>query len=264
MEDNKYPAIFATPKGAMYTVNISQVFGDAYTFDEVVHLLTTASPDDSFNIVINSDGGNLFSLIALRNAIRSSQAQIHMNLLGIGASAGSALFLETAHSYQVHDNSCLMIHNMLCGTGFDDTQKIRTRAEYNMKMNERFVRETYQDFLTEDEIYDVIFNSREIYLEDVEIRQRLEQREALKQQRFAEGLQETLSSPPDLSKYTEEELQEELEAIDEDLKTFQQDKKTIREELKKRSKSVVVGEQSSDGKPKKMSATKTTKKVDGE
>lgn len=224
-EENKYPAIFATPcNGVNYTVNVSQVFGDAYTFDEVIHILSISSPDDHIVFNINSDGGNLYSLIALRNAIRSTQANVHMNLLGMAASAGGALFLEAAHSYCVHDNSCLMIHNMICGTGYDDAHKIITRAEHNKKVNERFIRETYLDFLDSSEIQSVI-DGKEIYLEDFEIRERLQKREQLR----AEAIQQSLDKPLDLSEYTEEELEIELTLYKEDVKMIQN-------ELKKRKK----------------------------
>lgn len=224
-EENKYPAIFATPcNGVNYTVNVSQVFGDAYTFDEVIHILSISSPDDHIVFNINSDGGSLYSLIALRNAIRSTQANIHMNLLGMAASAGGALFLEAAHSYQVHDDSCLMIHNMICGTGYDDAHKIVTRAEHNKKVNERFIKETYKDFLTEEEINQVI-QGKEIYLEDFEIRKRLQHRE---NEKMKERMSE-LDKPLDLSQYTDEELENELSLYKEDVKMIQN-------ELKKRKK----------------------------
>ena len=224
-EENKYPAIFATPaNGYNYTVNVSLVFGDAYTFDEVIHILSTATPDDHITFNINSDGGNLYSLIALRNAIRATQANIHMNLLGMAASAGGALFLESAHSYCVHDNSCLMIHNMICGTGYDDTHKVMTRAEHNKRLNDRFVRETYEDFLTEDEIQKVL-DGKEIYLEDFEIRERLITRESIRNNRRLDEA----NKPADLSDYTTEELETELGL-------YQEDIKMIRTELKKRLK----------------------------
>ncbi|HCH8414765.1 TPA: ATP-dependent Clp protease proteolytic subunit [Salmonella enterica] len=224
-DENKYPSIFATQiEGFRFTINVSQVFGDAYTFDEVIHILSTASPQDHITFNINSDGGNLYSLIALRNAIRSTQANIHMNLLGVAASAGGALFLEAAHSYCVHDNSCLMIHNMICGTGYDDAHKIITRAEHNKKVNERFIRETYIDFLNSSEIQSII-DGKEIYLEDFEIRERLQKREQLR----AEAIQQSLEKPLDLSQCTDEELESELSLYKEDVKMIQN-------ELKKRKK----------------------------
>lgn len=226
-EENKYPTIFATPRGSQYSINVSQVFGNAHTFDEVIHVLMTATPEDIIVFHINSDGGQLFSLVALKNAITSSQAQIHMNLMGMAASAGSALFLtDGVSSYSIGDNTCMMIHNMISGTGYDNTITIKTRADYNMKMNERFVRETYKDFLLESEINDVIFNAREIYLEDFEIRERLQKREELKAQQMKQEFEDSVNAEPDLSQFSVEELEEEIQLCKEDIKSYQREVKS--------------------------------------
>ena len=217
-EENKYPSIFATPRGSQYSINVSQVFGSPYTFDEAIHILGVASPDDIIVFQINSDGGQLYSLIALQNVIRSSQAQIHMNLIGMAASAGGALFLtEGVSSYGVGDNTCLMIHNMLCGTGYDDTHKIVTRAEHNKKINDRFVRETYLNFLSETEIQSVL-DGKEIYLEDHEIKARLEKRESLRESEYQASVQKAIETETSLDVFTDEELTEELKLIQAEIK----------------------------------------------
>ena len=228
-EIEKSPSIFATPNhGVHYSVNVSQVFGSPHLFDEVIHLLSVATPEDIINFNINSNGGDFYSLVALRNAIRQTEAQVYMNLLGMAASAGSALFLENADGYKIHEDSCMMIHSMQCGTGYTDANTIATRAEHNKKINERFVRNTYKDFLTEDEIEGVL-NSKEIYLEDFEIRERLEKREQIKAQRqsqaendFLESL--TSESIDDIVKeLTDDELAEELELANEGLKAVKKE-----------------------------------------
>ena len=230
-EIEKSPSIFATPNhGVHYSVNVSQVFGSPHLFDEVIHLLSVATPEDIINFNINSNGGDFYSLVALRNAIRQTEAQVYMNLLGMAASAGSALFLENADGYKIHEDSCMMIHSMQCGTGYTDANTIATRAEHNKKINERFVRNTYKDFLTEDEIEGVL-NSKEIYLEDFEIRERLEKREQIKAQRqsqdendFLESL--TSESIDDIVKeLTDDELQEELDGLIKELKKEQAKRK---------------------------------------
>ena len=216
-EIEKSPSIFATPNhGVHYSVNVSQVFGSPNSFDGVIHLLTVATPEDIVNFNINSNGGDFYCLVALRNAIRQTEAQVYMNLLGMAASAGSALFLENADGYKIHEDSCMMIHSMQCGTGYTDANTIATRAEHNKKINERFVRNTYKDFLTEDEIEGVL-NSKEIYLEDFEIRERLQQREEIKAQQQSQAEQDFLNSLQDggvteiIAELSDEELQEELQ-----------------------------------------------------
>ena len=234
-EIEKSPSIFATPNhGVHYSVNVSQVFGSPHLFDEVIHLLSVATPEDIINFNINSNGGDFYSLVALRNAIRQTEAQVYMNLLGMAASAGSALFLENADGYKIHEDSCMMIHSMQCGTGYTDANTIATRAEHNKKINERFVRNTYKDFLTEDEIEGVL-NSKEIYLEDFEIRERLEKREQIKAQRQSQDEQDFLNSLQDggvteiIAELSDEELQEELQLATEA-------QKEIKKEIAKRKK----------------------------
>ena len=228
-EIEKSPSIFATPNyGVQYSVNVSQVFGSPHTFDEVIHLLSVATPEDIINFNINSNGGDFYSLVALRNAIRQTEAQVYMNLLGMCASAGSALFLENADGYKIHEDSCMMIHSMQCGTGYTDANTIATRAEHNKKINERFVRNTYKDFLTEDEIEGVL-NSKEIYLEDFEIRERLEKREQIKAQRQSQAENDFLESLTSediddiVKELTDDELAEELELANEGLKAVKKE-----------------------------------------
>ena len=224
-EENKYPTIFATPRGTQYSINVSQVFGNPHTFDEVIHVLMTATPEDIIVFHINSDGGQLYSLIALQNAIKASQAQIHMNLMGVAASAGGALFLtDGVSSYSIGDNTCLMIHNMICGTGYDDTHKVVTRAEHNRKVNDRFVKDTYLNFLTESEIQSVL-DGKEIYLEDFEIRERLQKREELKAQQIQQQVDDLENAEPDLSQFSVEELEEEIQLCKEDIKAYQKEVK---------------------------------------
>ena len=124
------------------------------------------------------------------------------------------MFLENADGYKIHEDSCMMIHSMQCGTGYTDANTIATRAEHNKKINERFVRNTYKDFLTEDEIESVL-NSREIYLEDFEIRERLQQREEIKAQRQPQAEQDMFDSIEQeaLDNLSDDELQEELDGL---------------------------------------------------
>ena len=226
-EIEKSPSIFATPNhGVNYSVNVSQVFGSPHSFDEVIHLLTVATPEDIINFNINSNGGDFYSLVALRNAIRQTEAQVYMNLLGMAASAGSVLFLENADGYKIHEDSCMMIHSMQCGTGYTDANTIATRAEHNKKINERFVRNTYKDFLTEDEIESVL-NAKEIYLEDFEIRERLQKREEMKaQQQQLQATQNAFDSMLEentIEKLSDNELQEELDGLAEVIKDLKKE-----------------------------------------
>ena len=218
-EQEKYPSIFATQIGTHYQVSMQQVFGNPYLYDETIYLLQTASPNDVVSFTINSDGGDLMSLVALQNAIRMSEAKIVMILLGACASAGGAFFLTDADEYVVGSFTHMMVHNMICGVGFDDTQKIATRARFNESLNIRFVQECYQYFLTEQEIYDVTHNSKELYLDEFEIRERLMKRDQKRMEEQAtEFLKDIEETEFDFSELTLSELLEEKRLYQEDLK----------------------------------------------
>ena len=221
-EQEKYPSIFANQIGTHYQVSMQQVFGNPYLYDETIYLLQTASPNDVVSFTINSDGGDLMSLVALQNAIRMSEAKIVMILLGACASAGGAFFLTDADEYIVGSFTHMMVHNMICGVGFDDTQKIATRARFNESLNIRFVQECYEGFLTEQEIYDVTHNSKELYLDEFEIRNRLAQREQKRAEEAQEDsiaqLKEFEETEFDYSELPLQELEEELQMYNEDIK----------------------------------------------
>ena len=221
-EQEIYPSILATQIGTHYQVSMQQMFGNPYLYDEAIYLLQTASPNDVISFTINSDGGDLMSLVALQNAIRMSEAKIVMILLGACASAGGAFFLTEADEYIVGSFTHMMVHNMICGVGFDDTQKIATRARFNESLNVRFVQESYDGFLTEQEIYDVTYNSKELYLDEFEIRDRLMKRDQKRmeqaQEEVAQQNKEKLEMELDYNELSLEQLEEELKMYTEYIK----------------------------------------------
>ena len=256
-EQEKYPSIFANQIGRHYQISMQQIFGNPYLYDETIYLLQTASPNDVVSFTINSDGGDLMSLVALQNAIRMSEAKIVMILLGACASAGGAFFLTDADEYIVGSFTHMMVHNMICGVGFDDTQKIATRARFNESLNIRFVQECYEGFLTKQEIYDVTHNSKELYLDEFEIRSRLTKREQKRAEESQEQATEFLKGIEDTQfDYSElplEELEEELQMYNEDIKKL---RKAIAD---KKKESEVISPVKKDVTKKKPVTTKEVK-----
>ena len=234
-EQEKYPSIFATQIGTHYQVSMQQVFGNPYLYDETIYLLQTASPNDVISFTINSDGGDLMSLVALQNAIHMSEARIVMILLGACASAGGAFFLTEADEYIVGSFTHMMVHNMICGVGFDDTQKIATRARFNESLNIRFVQESYEGFLTDQEIYDVTHNSKELYLDEFEIRERLMKRD---QKRMEQAQEEAVQQMKEFEEASFDYSELSLEQLEEELKFYTEDMKEIRKAIASKKKEV--------------------------
>ena len=255
-EQEKYPSIFATQIGTHYQVSMQQVFGNPYLYDEAIYLLQTASPNDVISFTINSDGGDLMSLVALQNAVRMSEAKIVMILLGACASAGGAFFLTEADEYVVGSFTHMMVHNMICGVGFDDTQKIATRARFNESLNVRFVQESYEGFLTEQEIYDVTHNSKELYLDEFEIRERLMKRD---QKRMEQAQEEVVQQMKEFEEMEFDYNELSVEELEEELQMHTEDMKKVRKALAEKKESEAVA--SSKPSPKPVVKKGVNKKV---
>lgn len=216
-EFGKSPSIIVSQRGGFnYSVGITQNFGDGHLFDDVIALLDNATELDSITFNINSRGGNLFSLIALQNAISTTLAEFHMVLLGEASSAAGALFLTNgASSYRIGKNTMLMIHSVQAGSGYGAASEIKLRSDINSSLNERYVESSYSNFLTDAEIHDVVFNNREIYMFDDEIKDRLSARIACQNQEIEE-----LAEGDDFSfdGVSDEELNLELYSILDEMK----------------------------------------------
>lgn len=209
------PNIFAKSSQFMeYTIHFSQEFSHPSHYDEVVSLLMTAEDGDVINMMINNFGGRVDALNSILNAMSMTQATVNGFLIGQGCSCASVLFLA-CHNWVVGDNVTLMIHeqSFFVGGKASETKK---QHEHYQKQNERFIRDTYKHFLTEEEI-DQVLQGQDFYFEDFEIKERLEKRNEILQQEPSESLDEVDDSPS-LANLTDEEIAEEIKFLQSELK----------------------------------------------
>lgn len=204
------PTIFATPTGGMqYVVNLTSDFDEPSSFDEVVALLVSATEVDTIVFNINNKGGYVDSLVMLNNFVRQTKARIIKMLSGDASSAASAFFLGEADEYGIGDNASMMVHEFQYG-GVGTASNVRRRTEFTSAQNEAYVRDTYKDFLTEEEITQVL-SGVEIYLQTDEIKERLSKRQELRMVEFAGEIDD---EPIDYSLLNDEELMAEIEDIE--------------------------------------------------
>ena len=215
------PTIYGVPYGGIrYIVNITDDFDNAKSFDEVVALLANATEDDEITWNIVSRGGYITSLEMLLGWKEMCQAkQIHV-LTSEAASAATAFFLSPADQYLVFDTTSFMIHESNYGSG-GTASNVRRHTEHVDKKNDKFVRNTYKGFLSEEEIEDVL-KGVEIYLDADDIRERLSLREQKLmeevQEEAVQQLKEIEEAEFDYSELTLSELLEEKRLYQEDLK----------------------------------------------
>lgn len=233
------PTIYGVPYGGIkYIVNITDDFDDAKSFDEVVALLANATEDDEITWNIVSRGGYITSLEMLLGWKEMCQAkQIHV-LTSEAASAATAFFLSPADQYLVFDTASFMIHESNYGSG-GTASNVRRHTEHVDKKNDKFVRNTYKGFLSEEEIEDVL-KGVEIYLDADAIRERLALREQKRmeeaQEEAVQQLKEFEEAEFDYSELSLGELEEELQMYNEDMKKL---KKAIADKKKDVGETVV-------------------------
>lgn len=166
------PTIYASQSSATkYLVNITDDFDAPSTFDQVVAVLANATEDDEIVFNINSVGGYVSSLNMLLGWKAVCPArQVHV-LMGDACSAASAFFLSKADQYIIGEGASMMIHEYQSG-GYGTSSNNDRRHRHSREQCEKFVRLTYANFLSEEEILEVL-KGVEVYLHADEIRERM-------------------------------------------------------------------------------------------
>lgn len=228
---DSHPSIHAFPLEAHhFIIHLTKVMDEPSFFDDVISCLATASENDLITFNINNKGGFVDSLISLKGWIGQTKAKVINVLSGEASSAASAFFLQQVDEYHVVDGSRMMIHEFQYGNG-GTASNVKKAVDFTHEENRKFVEETYKGFLTPEEI-NAVLNGAEIYLNDVEIKDRLTKREELRKKEFQEMLNNAIDKAEDLSQYATEDLEVELEEVN----SYIKDLKT---ELKKREKTLL-------------------------
>ena len=228
--EGTFPSIHAIPNaGHKFIVSITDDFDEPRYYDEVIALLASASEDDTIIWNINSKGGFVDTLQMLLGWKAMCQAkQVHV-LCGDASSCASAFFLSEADEYIVSEGATLFIHEFQVGNRGTNSNVVR-RVEHTTKENERFVRETYKDFLDESKgEIDEVLRGVEFYFNADEIRKRLQKREEIKAQQQSQAENDFLESLTSeniddiVKELTDDELAEELELANEGLKALKKE-----------------------------------------
>lgn len=148
-------------------VYLSDIIGDPSLFVDVVHQIRKLGPNDTLHLHINSPGGNLDSTLQIIDAMSQSEAYKVGYLESEACSAATMLFL-VCDNWIISRFASMMIHNASYGS-VGKSHEVSSQVEFTKSHTEDIVRTLYKDFLTEDEIEDVLkgldiwFDSETIY-----------------------------------------------------------------------------------------------------
>jgi ATP-dependent protease ClpP protease subunit len=139
----------------------------------IIHTIKTASPHDIIYMYLNTPGGYLDTGVQLISAMRASQAHVITVLEGTVASLGALLFL-CGDEFIVNPHILLMIHNH-SGGQWGKGHEYLAKAEATAKWFETIARDVYRDFLTEDELKEML-DGKDFWLQTEDVKKRLERK----------------------------------------------------------------------------------------
>ena len=170
MEQFNYIRTQAESLGYKYTIRIDRDIEEPELFHEELATIRSATENDVIHILINSGGGQLDTTKAFLSAIGQTKAHVVTEIEGQACSAATLIFLS-GDEYIVSDDATFMIHTV----SYDYAAKennIRQYVDYQAKAVVKLLNKYYKDFLTEQEIKEVI-DGKDFWMDSEEILERL-------------------------------------------------------------------------------------------
>ena len=171
--------IFSSPKkdyfpnrpiGSIHTFYIS---GDIKSADNYIHwfeIIRNSGEHDVIRLVINSNGGDLFTAIQFMRVLQETEATIIASIEGACMSAATMIFLQ-ASIFEISEHSMFMIHNYSGGT-IGKGGEMYDNIVYERKWSDNLLHKVYKDFLTDEEI-DSVLNNKDLWLDGDEVLERI-------------------------------------------------------------------------------------------
>lgn len=158
------------PSGKIHEFYLVDMIGDSSDYLEWLNTIRHAKKDDEIHIYINSYGGQLFTAIQLVSAIQKCEAKVKVTIEGVCLSAATIVFLA-GDEHEIHPLSSFMIHNYSGGT-FGKGNEMFEQINHEKKWSEKVFRDSYSNFLTEEEIVSVL-GGKDLWMDADEVAKRL-------------------------------------------------------------------------------------------
>lgn len=171
------------------TVHIDEEIREPSYYRQVVQGIENLSEGDQLTFNIASPGGRLDGLEVVLSAIKNTDAIVIANIAGSCHSAASILALNCDMIY-VSPHASMLVHFVSFGS-VGASNHVLKQAEHTKKVSEKLFRDTYQYFLTEEEIERCIEDDFQLWLDADQITERLEVRQEC-QKEYQEALQRQL------------------------------------------------------------------------
>lgn len=152
-----------------YNLYLHGEIGQPDDFMEHFSVFKTASDGDIVKLYITSGGGSLSTGMEFIRHMKECRAPI-IGILGVEvASMASAIAME-CDEIEVDEMTTMLIHSFSYGA-IGTESSVYNQAAFNNKLNERWIRKHYSEFLDETQLSD-IFKGVDILLDSDEIQER--------------------------------------------------------------------------------------------
>lgn len=156
-------------------VHLDEEIKEPSYYRAVIQKLVELNECDTVKFFVNTPGGDLAACRALCTAINASNAHSTAILIGQASSAGSFITLS-CDEVIVTPASSFLCHAAKYGNQ-GKAGDMRAYVDFSTEYLERFYREAYAGFLTEEEIEQVL-DGKEMHMHAEEIEERLIKRDA--------------------------------------------------------------------------------------
>lgn len=145
-----------------------------HIFELLNSLCATTNCTPLVNIFLNTEGGYLTTTTQILSAIKNAQERgVHVITHAVGdtASAGT-LILLSGNEIVIDPHVLILFHSATSGN-VAKLHDIRDRVDAEILQFKSLASEYYVDFLTEEEINDILHNKKELYFLGSEFNKRL-------------------------------------------------------------------------------------------
>ena len=169
--DPKPVTIISNPiiVGMFHEIYISgEILGPEYYIEEY-NIIRNAQDCDVIKFILNTHGGRVDSALQFIRVMSESNAHLIASIEGHCMSAGTMIFLA-ADEFEIAPNSSIMIHNYSGGTQ-GKGHEMHTQIMFEHAWSKEFLRSTYEEFLTPQEIEALLLGS-DLWLTSTQVAER--------------------------------------------------------------------------------------------
>lgn len=216
----KMEEVVGRPFGMQYDLALStDVIESAEEYTGFVNFCAALTEHDIVNLHITCLGGRVSTTSIIATAIENSRANFIAHLNSICWSGATVVALA-CDSWVVGDMVEFGLHSTQGGTGYSELSKVKCRTAAMERLNDLIDTKYYTGLLDADEIVRMKDGLEITFFKD-ELIERL--------QRYAQYRADKLAqqnNPEDLSQFSVEELEEEIQLCKEDIKAYQKEVKS--------------------------------------